>query len=45
MVEVQIKVLVAVAVQEVLVEHNLRLLEMHQELAVLVHLHGQEIVH
>jgi len=34
-----------VAVQEVLVEHKLHLLEMHQELAVLVHLHGQEIVH
>ncbi len=39
------KVLVAVEVQEALVEHKLQVRVMHQELVVLVHLHGQEIVH
>ena len=39
------KVLVAVEVQEALVEHKLQVRVMHQELAVPVHLHGQEIVH
>ena len=43
MVVVRHKQVVVAAVQEVLVEHNLP--ELHQALAEMVRMHGQEIVH